>query len=368
MNPELLYQIALTKVDGVGDSIAKNLISFCGSASAVFKEKKSFLTKVPGIGSITAENICRFKDFSTIESELEIIDKHKINAHFYMDKSYPTRLRHCDDSPLVLFAKGSADLNHTRIVSIVGTRKSTSYGRIFTDDLVNAFKEHNVFIISGLASGTDTNAHKASLKNGIPTIGVLGHGFGTMYPGSNKNLSEEMLKNGALLTEFTFNTPGSKENFPKRNRIVAGMCDTLIVVESGIKGGSLITADLANQYNRDVFALPGRINDTWSLGCNHLIYNHQAAIINDISDLIVTMGFNTPTQKVKKLQLDLLNGLSSDEMLIMNILQSGNTAIDDLHFKSGIAVNKLAFVLLNLEFRNVIRAHPGKVYSINNSY
>lgn len=365
MENELLYRIALTKVDGIGDSLARNLISFCGSASAVFSEKRSALKKIPGIGSITADKIWQFKDFKSAEIEISHLAKHNITALYYMDKAYPKRLKDFDDSPLLLYTKGNADLNAQRMISVVGTRKSTLYGKMFVSELIAELKDYGVSVISGLAEGTDTNAHKACLKFGLPTIGVLGHGFSTIYPGANRQLAAEMLVDGALLSEFCFYTPGSKENFPKRNRIVAAMCDALIVVESGIKGGSLITAELANQYSKDVYALPGRFNETYSMGCNQLIHGHKAAIISSIPELIRDLGYDLKKSK-PVFNTNLLNSLSTDEQAIVDLLKNGDMVIDELHFRTGISVSRLAFVLLNLEFNNLISALPGKVYRFNN--
>lgn len=223
-------------INGIGNHLAKILYTHCGSAKAVFGEKLSLLKKIPGIGTITAKNIHAFNQFDVVEKELKLIQKNQIKTILYFDDGYPKRLKEIDDSPLVLFSKGRASLDTKRMLAIVGTRNSTSYGKQFIDDFIEALKPYNTTIVSGLAAGTDTNVHKACLRNNIPTIGVLGHGFSTIYPGHNRKLASDMLNEGALLTEFKFNTPGTKENFPRRNRIVAGMCDAVIVAESGIKG------------------------------------------------------------------------------------------------------------------------------------
>ena len=364
---ELIYQIAITNVDGIGPYLAKNLIAYCGSASEVFKQKKSDLIKIPGIGSMTASNIFKFQNFNPIELEIELLAKHQIQALFYLDKDYPQRLKHCDDCPLVLFYKGNTNLNSKRIISIVGTRKSTFYGKQFTEELIQSLKNYEVMVVSGLASGTDTNAHKYSLINNLPTIGVLGHGLGTIYPSFNHKLALEMCENGGLLTEYFYQTPGSKENFPKRNRIVAGMCDSLIVIESGIKGGSLITADLANQYNRDVYALPGKINDPWSNGCNRLIHKNQAAIITDIEGLIHDLNLSANTYSKPQFIPDLFNGLDENELKIMKVLENEKMTIDALFYLFDFEMGQLAFILLNLELKNIVRVLPGKLYTLNHA-
>jgi len=367
MDSELKYQIALTRIDGVGCSLAKNLVRFCGSASAVFSEKRAVLKSIPGIGSITAENIFRFRSFSDIEAEIIRHEKHGISSLFFMDDAYPQRLRHCDDGPVLLYYKGKADLNSRRMISVVGTRRSTIYGKQFTDDLLQALSIYGVTIVSGLASGTDTNAHRAALKNGLPTIGVLGHGFSTMFPRDNRPLAEEMTMQGGILTEYPFDMPGSKENFPKRNRIVAGISDALIVVESGIRGGSMITADLANQYNKDVYALPGKTSDYWSQGCNRLISNHQAAIIDNVPNLIRLLGFDLPSRKQQKsVQMELISELSPDEQQIYKVLDEGAVGIDELHYRSEMPISKLVMTLLDMEFRKLIQCLPGKMYALVN--
>ncbi len=364
MTENLLYQIALTKIEGVGDIIAKNLISYCGGAKEVFKVKKSFLEKIPNIGAATANHIVKFNDFTAIEKEITTLQKHQIKPLFYLDEAYPFRLKNADDSPILLYYKGNANLNQQRIIAIVGTRNATLYGKQFTEQLCEALAPYNVLIVSGLAAGTDTNAHKFALKNNCETIGVLAHGLQTIYPAANRNLAIEMLNKGGLLTEFAYNTPGVKENFPKRNRIVAGLADATIIIESGAKGGSLITAEIANSYNRDVHALPGRINDNWSIGCNALIQQHKAAIIDSIEQLIITLGY-TDTKKTKATnQLLLLDNLSESETLVINLLKQSEKAIDQLHFDTKIPMGQLALVLLDLEFKNLVYTLPGKVYGL----
>lgn len=361
---ELPYLLALTMINGIGNHLAKILYTHCGSAKAVFGEKLSLLKKIPGIGTITAKNIHAFNQFDVVEKELKLIQKNQIKTILYFDDGYPKRLKEIDDSPLVLFSKGRASLDTKRMLAIVGTRNSTSYGKQFIDDFIEALKPYNTTIVSGLAAGTDTNVHKACLRNNIPTIGVLGHGFSTIYPGHNRKLASDMLNEGALLTEFKFNTPGTKENFPRRNRIVAGMCDAVIVAESGIKGGSMITADLANQYNRDVFALPGKITDTYSLGCNRLISQHQAAIVDSVSSLIGLLGYDATPKSPAPINSQLLLTLNQDETSIVNVLKTGDAGIDQLYYSTNLPMNKLAFLLLDLEFRGILRNLPGKIYQL----
>jgi len=365
---ELPFLIALTMINGVGNHLAKILYSHCGSAKAVFSEKLSHLKKIPGIGTLTAKNIAAFKDFNLVEQELKLMNKYKIQSIQYFDDKYPKRLKEIDDGPLVLFVKGNADIDHNRMLAIVGTRKSTMYGKQFSDDLAEALKPYGVTIVSGLAAGTDTNVHKACLKQNIPTIGVLGHGFSTIYPSANRHLASEMLNSGALITEFKYNTPGAKENFPRRNRIVAALSDAVIVVESGNKGGSMITADLANQYNRDVFALPGKLCDPCSVGCNRLISMHQAAIIDSIPSLIALLGYDTPKKKIPLSDAQLLLSFNDEEVKIIQVLKQNETGIDDLFYATQIPMSKLAFLLLDMEFRGLLINLPGKRYRLSSDW
>ena len=302
MNNDLLHQIALTLVPNIGDIHAKALINIYGNAVNIFKAKKKELENIDGIGTIRANSIKYFSDFERIENEIKFIEKYKIAPLFITDENYPKRLLNCYDSPPILFYKGNADLNTSKVVSIVGTRKNTEYGKNFTESLIEGLQEQNVLVISGLAFGIDTIAHKAALKNNLQTIGVLAHGLDRIYPSQNKQLAKEMIDQGGLLTDFMSNTLPDKQNFPKRNRIVAGMCDALVVIESGIKGGSLITAELANGYNKDVYAIPGKTSDKNSEGCNYLIKQNKASLITHADDLLQLMNW-TPKEKKQKKQI-----------------------------------------------------------------
>lgn len=364
INEDLPFLIALTMINGVGNYLGKTLLGHFGSAQAVFKTNRKELRKVPGIGTLTSNNIVSFKKFDEVNREVELLEKKGIRAISLFDDAYPYRLKEIDDNPLVLFCKGTADLNPKRIIAIVGSRNSSSYGKQVTEDIIQALSSHQVTIVSGLAAGTDTNVHKACLKHGLATIGVLGHGFQTMYPGSNRSLANEMTRSGAVMTEYRFEVPGSKENFPKRNRIVAGMVDAVIVVESGRNGGSMITADLANQYNRDVFAIPGKLSDLNSAGCNRLIQINQAAIIDSISGLVNYLGYNNQPKPKASIQPELFSNLSDEELMVLRLLESGPKGVDDLLYGSDLQMRKLALILLNLEFKGLLRSHPGKVYAL----
>jgi DNA processing protein len=365
MYEQLIYKIGLTLIPGIGDIVGKKLVAWCGGPEAVFLEKKKALLKIPGVGLQTIENIVNQQVLKRAEEEIRFIEKHKIQPLFYLDRDYPKRLQHCADSPMLLYYRGSVSLNHQRVIGIVGTRNATEYGKHFCEQLVENMLEDDVLIVSGLAYGIDTCAHRASLKNGIPTIGVLGHGLDRIYPAVNRSLAQRMLDHGGLLTEFMSQTNPDRENFPKRNRIVAGMIDALIVVESAKKGGALITADIANSYSRDVFAVPGRVGDPYSEGCNFLIRTNRAAMIEDVQNLRYIMGWDRK-EKISSAQTRLFRDFSADEQTLIDLFNDKKECdIDDMMLKSGFPASKLAVLLLNLEFDGVLVALPGKRYKIN---
>ena len=365
---ELLYQLALTEVPQVGCVHAKILAQQFGSAENIFKAKQQQLEKIEGIGGIRAKSIKAFSDFSKAEEEILFIEKYKIRPLFLTDKNYPQRLLNCYDSPTLLFYKGTADLNVLKIVAIIGTRNHTDYGKQATEKLVKDLSAQNVLVVSGMAFGIDAIAHKAAFKNDLPTVGVLGHGLDQIYPPEHSNLAKDMLKQGGgLLTEFRSNTKPDKHNFPTRNRIVAGMSDAAIVIETGIKGGSMITAELANGYNKDVFAIPGKITDHKSAGCNYLIKTNKAMLLTDAQELVEVMGWEEKSQKSGvRNQKELFIELSKDEKIIVDILREKEfVAIDEINFKSGLSSSAVAAAILNLELQGVVVSLPGKMYRLN---
>lgn len=365
MHSDLLYQLALSQVPHVGYVHAKILALHFGSAAAVFRANRSLLEKIEGIGGVRAGSIKSFKDFKKAEDEIAFIEKFKIKSLFITDKEYPQRLLNCYDPPTVLFYKGNADLNVSRIVGIVGTRTNTDYGKQFTEKFIKEIASSGALVISGLAFGIDAIAHKAALKNKLATIGALGHGLDTIYPPEHSGLAKDMIKSGGLLTEFRSKTKPDKHNFPSRNRIVAGICDATIVVETGIKGGSMITAEMANSYNRDVFAVPGRTTDTKSAGGNYLIKSNKAILLTDAQQFIEIMGWDNATVRTKISQRELFVELSDEERVIVNLLQEKDTvSIDELVLKSGCSSSTLAATILNLELKNVIQSLPGKMYKL----
>ncbi len=367
MEESLKYQIALTLIPGIGDVLAKNLIDHCGSAEGVFKEKKGTLQKIRGIGEILADAVSRYQVLDRAEEEVTFIQRFKITPLFYLEDTYPQRLRQCHDSPVMLYYKGTGDLNAKRILSIVGTRNASSLGKKLCQDLIQDLREYGVLIVSGLAYGIDICAHKAALAEELPTVGVLAHGLDKIYPALHRSTAEKMLEQGGLLTDFPSKTIPDAPNFPKRNRIVAGLSDATVVVESKAKGGSLITADIANSYSRDVFAFPGRVKDECSLGCNQLIKYNKGALIESGEDIIRMMGWEKPKNKPKVVQQkSLFQNLSPEEEVIINLLkEKTDRGLDELCFLAKLSMSKVSLSLLNLELTGLIQEKPGKIYSLN---
>lgn len=365
MKQELIYQVALTLIPQVGDVCAKELLDQLGSASALFKTKVSQLEKIPGIGEVRARAIHAFQDFGRAEAEIAFMQQHGIQAVFYTDTTYPLRLKNCYDAPVLLFQKGNASLHHARMVSIIGTRNNTTYGKEVCEAIVATLAPLQVMIVSGLAYGIDVIAHKAALKHQLPTIGVLAHGLDRVYPPAHQSIAKQMLENGALLTDFMSGTNPDKQNFPRRNRIVAGLCDAVIVVETGLKGGSLITAEIANSYHRDVLAVPGRISDAHSAGCNLLIRQNKAALVSTPDDVIGLLGWDTPSPLPKIIQKELFLSLNEEEKMIVELLKQKNSAhIDEICLQSRLSSSRLAATMLNLELQGLLRALPGKMYQL----
>jgi DNA processing protein len=364
MTNELLYQIALTMIPNIGPVQAKILLEHFEEAQYIFKASTKELENLEGIGSIKAGSIKSFQDFTAAENEIEFIEKYKIECLFINHKDYPKRLLNCYDSPTLLYYRGNADLNASKIINIIGTRNHTDYGRQITEQLVDELQSQNVLIVSGLAYGIDAIAHKSAVQNNLSTVGVLAHGLDTIYPPQHTGLAKQMVLNGGLLTEFRKETKPDKHNFPRRNRIVAGMADATIVIETAIKGGSMITAELANGYNRDVFAFPGKVTDAKSAGCNHLIKNNKAILLEDSQQLIETLGWSTKKPKRRE-QKELFISLTPDEQILIDILkQKDSVHIDEVYIKSGLTSSTVAAAMLSLEFQNVLASMPGKMYKL----
>jgi DNA processing protein len=366
MHTELHYQIALTQVPNIGCVRAKILVDNLGSAEAVFKAKRSTLETLDGIGTVRANDIKSFQNFKNLETEVAFVEKYKIQPLFINDKHYPQRLLNCFDSPTLLYYRGDANLNTARILAIIGSRSHTDYGKTFTEKLIKELSAENILVVSGLAFGIDTIAHKASLKNNLSTVGVLAHGLDILYPPENAKLAKQMVSgNGGILTEFMSGTKPDRHNFPTRNRIVAGMADATIVIETDIKGGSMITAGLANNYNRDVFALPGKTTDIKSRGCNHLIRNNRADLLTSAQDILEMMGWLPQPEKKKRIQRTLFIELTENEKIIVDLLNAAEQLpIDELYAKSQLSTSSVAAALLNLEMQALVIGLPGKVYKL----
>ncbi len=366
MHPDLLYRIALTQIPNIGAVHARILVEHFGDASTVFKAKKKELAVIEGIGEIKARSIKEFREFDTAEKEIGFTEKHHIKALFLTDPEYPKRLLHCYDPPTLLYYRGNADLNNPKIISIIGTRNNTDYGRYMTESIVQGLAGMNVLIVSGLAFGIDAIAHKAAIHSKLPTTGVLAHGLDTIYPSQHKQMAKDILLHGGLLTEFPKNTKPDKHNFPKRNRIVAGMADATIVVETAVKGGSMITAELAYNYNRDLFAVPGKTTDSKSSGCLKLIQQNKAILLTDAEQLAQVMGWQEKSKPKPKHTRELFIELDEDEKVIVELLRDKDAVhIDELHLKSHLSSSAVAAAILNLELQNVISSLPGKLYRLN---
>lgn len=361
-----LNKIALSLIPGIGGVLAKNLVAYIGSVDGVFREPYKTLVKIPGIGAINAKRIRNKEVFRRAELELDFIEKYGINIHFYTDSDYPRRLKNCIDSPVVLYTKGNMNLNELRVVSIVGTRHATDYGKKLCDELVENFSARNykVLIVSGLAYGIDIHAHKAALKYNLPTAAVVGHGLDKIYPSLHAEIARKMLDNGGIVSDFPSKTKIDPSNFVRRNRIVAGLADATIVVESAIKGGALITAEIAFSYNRDVFAFPGRTDDIYSKGCNHLIRKNGANLIQSIDDLEYFMGWD-PVKNEKIVQPSLFTDLTPEEENVVNLLTNeGPLFIDQISSELKMPGSKVSSLLMTMEFKNLLVAMPGKMYRL----
>jgi DNA processing protein len=366
MDQNRLSLLALHFIPGLGDYLIRQLVSYCGSADKVFQLPKGKLQKVPGIGTVTAEAIKKEKPFLKAEKEILRAEKEGTRLIFFIDKHYPTRLKQINDAPTLIYAKGRIDFENPKMVGIVGTRKATEYGRRCVDELVSGLVTHNACIVSGLAYGIDIHAHKQALRYKLPTIGVMGSGMDVIYPSGHKETARKMFEDGGLVTEHPFGTNPDAHNFPARNRIVAGLSDAVVIVEAAAKGGALITAEIANSYNKDVFAFPGNIGQTTSEGCNNLIKSNKAFLITSVKDLEYLMNWDSKTEG-KKRKPDPANEIfTGDEKIVVDLLRENKNQllIDELSWKSGIAVSQLASVLLALEFKGVITPQPGKIYRL----
>lgn len=366
MDNQLMQKIALSIIPGIGGVLARNLVAYVGSVEGVFNEPLKSLQKIPGIGEVNAHRVKDKTLFVQAEKEIRFIEKNGIQPWFYTDKEYPRRLKNCPDAPILFYSKGNMNLNTAHVLSIVGTRNATNYGKQVCEELIQKIAErnYNVLIVSGLAYGIDIQAHKSAIKFGLPTVGVVAHGLDKLYPSLHTETARKMTENGGLVTDFQSGTKIDPSNFIRRNRIVAGLADATVVVESAEKGGALITAEIASSYNRDVFAFPGRAGDVYSKGCNQLIRNSGANLIEGIDDLEFFMGWEKAS-KNKPVQSSLFVELNPDEEKIVGLLREHSELfVDQISSELTLPVSRVSALLLNLEFKNVLVSLPGKMYKL----
>ncbi|WP_100613741.1 DNA-processing protein DprA [Confluentibacter citreus] len=362
---DLLYTLALQHVPNIGDIIAKRLIQHCGSAEAVLKEKKQHLLKIDGIGSVILGDLFGAHHLKEAEKEIEFIKSNNIEVSFFKDENYPEKLKHCIDGPILLFQSGAINLKQQRIISIVGARKITTSGMVFCEDLVEKLAIYNPVIVSGFAYGTDITAHKTAIKHQLQTIGCLAHGLNQIYPKVHKRYMVDMEKNGGFFTDFWSSDGFDKNNFLKRNRIIAGLSEAAIVIESAEKGGSLVTADIANSYNRDVFAVPGRTTDLQSTGCNNLIKHQKAHMLTNPFDVPYILNWKLEEDTKPAIQKQLFVELDDTEKVIYNYLKENDKQqLDGISINCSLPIFKVASVLLNMELKGVIRPLPGKLFEV----
>ncbi|WP_299049963.1 DNA-processing protein DprA [uncultured Polaribacter sp.] len=361
---ELLAVLRLQKSKTIGDILAKKLIANVGSAEDVFKEKPAFLQKINGIGANTLKHLFDKKNIHLAEEELKYIQNQKIEYTYFLENDYPKHLQNCIDSPILMFKDGNLDFSNRKIISIVGTRNISSYGRIFCNQLIDELATYNPIIVSGFAYGVDICAHKAAIQNKLQTIAVLAHGFEQIYPKTHKKYIHQVNEKGGFLTEFWSNENPLRENFLKRNRVVAGISEATIIIESASKGGSLVTADIANSYSRDVFAVPGRITDVYSKGCNSLIKNNKAHLLSSASDLVKMLNWDLQ-EKSTPIQKELFVDLDENEQKIYDILkEQGALLIDVIALETNIPNYQLSSILLQMELKGVLKPLPGKMFEI----
>lgn len=364
---DLFYTLALSYVKGVGSISIKKLLDHFGSSKTIFNSSKNELLQIPDIGNYIVSQINKEKNkvLKLADNEFQFALQNQLEILFYQDSSYPQQLKNCQDAPLILFSKGNYHLEHQKIISIVGTRNKTPYGKSFIQELIYDLQSYHPVIISGLALGCDSIAHQVALEHNLQTMGILAHGLNQLYPSKHKKMAEQMLENGGLLTEFSsFHRP-IRENFLKRNRIIAGISQATIVVESAKKGGAMTTAKAAFDYNRDVFALPGNIQNHFSKGCNELIKNNMASLITSAEDIIQLLNWEKKTSTKKGIQKQLFVHLDETEQRIYNYLYTHDKeAVDQLALALQIPIPRLSAELLNMELKGVVRVLSGKIYEL----
>lgn len=361
---DLQFVLALQHVPNLGDATAKKLIRKAGSAEAVFKEKLGNLLKIEGVGKIKLQELKDPVHLKAAEKELDFISRKNIKCLYYQNEDYPEKLKHCLDGPILLFQRGKIDLHQKKILSIVGTRNATTHGLDFCERLVEELSPLEPVIVSGFAYGIDICAQRAAVKNGLQTVGCLAHGLNQIYPKIHQKYVAEIEENGGFLTDFWSTDAFDRNNFLKRNRIIAGLSEATLVVESAEKGGSLVTADIANSYNREVFAVPGRPSDSQSSGCNMLIKTQQAHVLTGVADLLYILNWH-PEEKLKPVQKQLFVELDSEEKLLYSYLkENGKEQLDLIALHCDLPTFKTAGLLLNMELKGVVRPLPGKLFEL----
>ncbi|MCD6332257.1 MAG: DNA-processing protein DprA [Bacteroidales bacterium] len=360
---ELIAQLNLALLPGVGAGLVRTLFTAFGSASAILREKRKSLEKIPGIGTMTAKQICRNGFRQRAEEEIRFMQKEKITPLFLMDDKYPDRLKQCPDAPVILFYKGRLEYPGYRWISFIGTRKPSSRGVASVRKIISSLaKYHRLVVVSGLAYGVDIQAHRSALEAGLPTVAVLGHGFHTLYPAIHRSVAREIMDQGALVTDFFSHNTMDPKNFIKRNRIIAGLSEGVLIAESGLKGGATTTAEMANSYNRDVFAIPGRSSDEQSKGCNWLIRTNQATLVESAEDLEYFLGLDRKSKNTEELQKKMFNLMDREEKEIWDLLENHKLSIDELARQVSCPYQRLSTLLIQMEFKGFIRVMPGKQY------
>lgn len=360
---EIIALLRLQQIPHIGDVTAKKLIAACGSSTAVFEDKPHHLLKIDGIGTVTLMGLHDPGHLEAAEAEYRYIRENGIECCYFMDADYPEYLKHCIDSPILLFKRGTIDLKNRKVISVVGTRNSTRYGTAFCEALIEALAPLNPVIVSGFAYGVDITAHRAAIEIGLQTIGCLAHGLNQIYPKVHQKYVKKVEENGGFFTDFQSTSNPDRENFLKRNRIIAGISEATVVIESAEKGGSLVTADLAHGYGREVFAVPGRASDKFSVGCNNLIKQQKAHVLTSAADLVYVLGWKLEKETPK--QPELFVTLDQDEQSIYQYLQTnGKQLLDTIAMECQIPVFRLSSILLNMEMKGVVRPLPGKLFEV----
>ena len=361
---KLLAILRLQKCKAVGDILAKKLIVNVGDVSQIFKEKRASLSKINGIGNHVLKHLFDEEGLRRASRELKYIKENAVSYSYFLEDDYPTNLQHCIDSPILLFKDGNIDFSNQKIISIVGTRNMSSYGRDFCNKLIEDLAQYNPLIISGFAYGVDICAHKAAIKNNLQTVAVLAHGLEQIYPKVHKKYINQVNENGGFLSEFWHDDVPLRENFLKRNRIVAGISKATIIIESAVKGGSLVTADIANSYDKDVFAVPGRTSDIYSKGCNNLIKNNRAFLLNSADEIVKMLNWDL-SEKPKIIQQQLFLELNENEQKIYDLLhEKGKQLLDVISLECNIPIYQLSAILLQMELKGVSKPLPGKMFEL----